>query len=197
MAGRDKSDNSEVRRELAYLDPAKRLAVLEAVLFTASSALKVGDLQEATGWPAVLIEQDLMALADSCRSRGLELCRVDGTWRLTTAAWTAPWVEKFLKVESKRRLSKAQLEVLAVVAYRQPVTRAEIESYRGARSDRPLSQLEDLNLVKGVGRSSVPGHPIQYGTTSDFLRYFGLNSLQELPEIVSENGFLKRGNQKS
>ena len=139
----------------------------------------MGDLQEATGWPAVLIEQDLMALADSCRSRGLELCRVDGTWRLTTAAWTAPWVEKFLKVESKRRLSKAQLEVLAVVAYRQPVTRAEIESYRGARSDRPLSQLEDLNLVKGVGRSSVPGHPIQYGTTSDFLRYFGLYSLQE------------------
>ncbi len=180
------------RYELAHLDPGRRLAILESILFVASGPLKVDDIHEATGWPAILIEQDLLSLADNYASRGLELTKSGGAWRLTTASFTAPWVERFLRSESKRRLSKAQLETLAVVAYRQPVTRAEIENYRGARSDRPLSQLEDLNLIKCVGRSSVPGHPIQYGTTADFLRYFGLNSLAALPEISMEAELFKR-----
>ncbi len=180
------------RYELAHLSPERRLAILESILFVASGPLKVDDIHEATGWPAILIEQDLLSLADSYASRGLELSQSGGAWRLTTASFTAPWVERFLRSESKRRLSKAQLETLAIIAYRQPVTRAEIESYRGARSDRPLSQLEDLNLIKCVGRSSVPGHPIQYGTTADFLRYFGLNSLAALPEISMEAELFKR-----
>lgn len=180
------------RYELAHLSPERRLAILESILFVASGPLKVDDIHEATGWPAILIEQDLLSLADSYTSRGLELTQSGGAWRLTTASFTAPWVERFLRSESKRRLSKAQLETLAIIAYRQPVTRAEIESYRGARSDRPLSQLEDLNLIKCVGRSSVPGHPIQYGTTADFLRYFGLNSLAALPEISMEAELFKR-----
>ena len=180
------------RYELAHLSPERRLAILESILFVASGPLKVDDIHEATGWPAILIEQDLLSLADSYASRGLELSQSGGAWRLTTASFTAPWVERFLRSESKRRLSKAQLETLAIIAYRQPVTRAEIESYRGARSDRPLSQLEDLNLIKCVGRSSVPGHPIQYGPTADFLRYFGLNSLAALPEISMEAELFKR-----
>ncbi len=180
------------RYELAHLAPERRLAILESILFVATGPLKVDDIHEATGWPAILIEQDLLSLADSYSSRGLELTQSGGAWRLTTASFTAPWVERFLRSESKRRLSKAQLETLAIIAYRQPVTRAEIESYRGARSDRPLSQLEDLNLIKCVGRSSVPGHPIQYGTTVDFLRYFGLNSLAALPEISMEAELFKR-----
>ncbi|MGM9991232.1 MAG: SMC-Scp complex subunit ScpB [Candidatus Bruticola sp.] len=180
------------RFELAHLQPDQRLAILETILFLASGPLKIDDIKEVTGWPAILIEQDLLSLADSYVGRGLELCQAGGAWRLTTAAFTAPWAERFLRCENRRRLSKAQLETLAIVAYRQPVTRAEIESYRGARSDRPLSQLEDLNLIKCTGRSSVPGHPIQYGTTADFLRYFGLNSLAALPEISIEAELFKR-----
>lgn len=180
------------RRDLAKLEPPQRLAILEAVLFSASGPMKTEELQDACGWPAALLEQDLAALADTYIGRGIELCRAGGAWRLMTSAWTAPWVERFLKVESRRRLSKAQLETLSIVAYRQPVTRAEIESYRGARSDRPLSQLEDLNLVKSVGRSQAPGHPIQYGTTLDFMRYFGLNSLEELPEVSLEAELFRR-----
>ncbi|MGM9998313.1 MAG: SMC-Scp complex subunit ScpB [Candidatus Bruticola sp.] len=188
----EQSHMSSPRFELAHLQPDQRLAVLETILFLASGPLKIDDIKEVTGWPAILIEQDLLSLADSYAGRGLELCRAGGTWRLTTAAFTAPWAERFLRCENKRRLSKAQLETLAIVAYRQPVTRAEIESYRGARSDRPLSQLEDLNLIKCTGRSSVPGHPIQYGTTADFLRYFGLSSLAALPEISMEAELFKR-----
>ena len=152
----ESSRSNAPRYELAHLSPERRLSILESILFVASGPLKVDDIHEATGWPAILIEQDLLSLADSYVSRGLELTQSGGAWRLTTSSFTAPWVERFLRSESKRRLSKAQLETLAVIAYRQPVTRAEIESYRGARSDRPLSQLEDLNLIKCVGRSSVP-----------------------------------------
>ena len=188
----ESSRSNAPRYELAHLSPERRLSILESILFVSSWPLKVDDIHEATGWPAILIEQDLLSLADSYVSRGLELTQSGGAWRLTTSSFTAPWVERFLRSESKRRLSKAQLETLAVIAYRQPVTRAEIESYRGARSDRPLSQLEDLNLIKCVGRSSVPGHPIQYGTTADFLRYFGLNSLAALPEISMEAELFKR-----
>ena len=186
------ADALEVRRELAQLGPAQRLAILEGVLFMASGPLKLEDLKEALGWPSALIHQDLKALADNLQGRGIELVHSGGAWRLSTAPPIAPWIERFLRCEQRKRLSKAQLETLAIVAYRQPVTRAEIEVYRGARSDRPLSQLEDLNLVKSVGRAPVPGHPIQYGTTGDFLRYFGLNNLAQLPEISLEAEIFRR-----
>ena len=179
-------------RELARLNPLKRLAVLEAVLFMASEPLKPEDLEEALGWPAALLRQDLLALADTFAGRGTELICSGGAWRITTSPQTAPWVERFLRAENRRKLSRAQMETLAIIAYRQPTTRAEIENYRGVRSDRALSQLEDLNLVKSMGRSPLPGHPIQYGTTIDFLRYFGLNSLEELPEISLEAELFRR-----
>ena len=182
----------EGRDELAKLDPEKRLAILEAILFVASSPLKSEEIARACGWPLILVEEDLLILSHTFKSRGLELVCSGGSWRLLTAAKVAPWVERFLKVESRRRLSKAQMETLAVVAYRQPVTRAEIENYRGVRSDRTLSQLEDLNLVRCVGRARIPGHPIQYGTTNDFLRYFSINSLEDLPEISLESEVLKK-----
>lgn len=183
---------AQAGRELARLNPMKRLAVLEAVLFMASEPLKPEDLEEALGWPAALLRQDLLALADTFAGRGTELICSGGAWRITTSPQTAPWVERFLRAENRRRLSRAQMETLAIIAYRQPTTRAEIENYRGVRSDRALSQLEDLNLVKSMGRSPLPGHPIQYGTTIDFLRYFGLNSLEELPEISLEAELFRR-----
>ncbi|MBQ7502962.1 SMC-Scp complex subunit ScpB [bacterium] len=138
VSGTPKRANEAVK-ELARLNPVKRLAVLEAVLFMASEPLKADELQEALGWPAALLQQDLLALADTFAGRGIELSCSGGAWRLTTAPDTAPWVERFLKVESRRRLSRAQLETLSVIAYRQPVTRADIENYRGVRSDRALS----------------------------------------------------------
>lgn len=182
----------EGRDELAKLGPEKRLAILEAILFVASGPLKAEDIARACGWPVILVEEDLLILSHTFKSRGLELVCSGGYWRLVTSANVALWVERFLKVESRRRLSKAQMETLAVVAYRQPVTRAEIENYRGVRSDRPLSQLEDLNLVRCVGRARLPGHPIQYGTTNDFLRYFSMNTLDELPEISLNSEVFKK-----
>ncbi len=172
--------------------PQQRVAILEALLLASAVPVRTADLQEACGWPAALLHRDLDRLTLDLAGRGLELQRVAGAWLLVTAAETAPWVERFLKVQSRKQLSRAQLETMAVVAYRQPVTRAEVDAYRGVRSERTLHQLEDLRLVREVGRAELPGRPIQYGTTTDFLRYFSLDRLEELPAVERGGVQLRR-----
>jgi len=172
--------------------PARRMAILEALLFASAVPVRTADLQEACGWPLQMLNHDLDRLGQQLSGRGLELQRVAGAWLLVTAAETGPWVERFLKVQSRKQLSRAQLETLAVVAYRQPVTRAEVDAYRGVRSDRTLHQLEDLRLVREVGRAELPGRPIQFGTTSDFLRYFSLDRLEDLPPVERGSVHLRR-----
>ncbi len=172
--------------------PEQRVAILEALLFASAAPVRTVDLQEACGWPVALLLRDLDRLTRELSGRGLELQRVAGAWLLVTAAGTAPWVERFLKVQSRKQLSRAQLETLAVVAYRQPVTRAEVDAYRGVRSERTLHQLEDLRLVREVGRAELPGRPIQFGTTGDFLRYFSLDRLEDLPPVERGAQHLRR-----
>lgn len=163
--------------------PAQRVAIVEAVLFASAVPVRPSDLQEACGWPQSMLNRDLDRLGRELRDRGLELQKVAGAWRLVTAAETAPWVERFLKIQSRKQLTRAQLETLAVVAYRQPVTRAEVDAYRGVRSERTLHQLADMRLIREVGRAETPGRPFQYGTGADFLRYFGLDRIEELPAV--------------
>jgi segregation and condensation protein B len=172
--------------------PGRRVAILEALLFASAVPVRTADLQEACGWPLQILNHDLDRLGRELSGRGLELQRVAGAWLLVTAAETGPWVERFLKVQSRKQLSRAQLETLAVVAYRQPVTRAEVDAYRGVRSDRTLHQLEDLRLIREVGRAELPGRPIQFGTTSDFLRYFSLDRLEDLPPVERGSVHLRR-----
>ncbi len=172
--------------------PDRRVAILEALLFASAVPVRTADLQEACGWPLQILNHDLDRLGREFSGRGLELQRVAGAWLLVTAAETGPWVERFLKVQSRKQLSRAQLETLAVVAYRQPVTRAEVDAYRGVRSDRTLHQLEDLRLIREVGRAELPGRPIQFGTTSDFLRYFSLDRLEDLPPVERGSVHLRR-----
>jgi segregation and condensation protein B len=159
------------------------MAALEAMLFASPGAVRISELIEATGWKPAQVDKDLEALEESLRVRGIELQRVAGAVRLMTSAPTAPFVERLIGVQSRRRLTRAQLETLAVVAYRQPATRAQAESLRGVSCERVLAQLCDLRLIREVGRAELPGRPLLYGTTADFLRYFGLNSLEQLPDI--------------
>jgi segregation and condensation protein B len=172
--------------------PGRRMAILEALLFASAVPVRTADLQEACGWPLQMLNHDLDCLGRELAGRGLELQRVAGAWLLLTSAATSPWVERFLKVQSRKQLSRAQLETLAVVAYRQPVTRAEVDAYRGVRSDRSLRQLEDLRLIREVGRAELPGRPIQFGTTLDFLRYFSLDRLEDLPPVARGSVHLRR-----
>ncbi|MBI3927139.1 MAG: SMC-Scp complex subunit ScpB [Armatimonadetes bacterium] len=165
--------------------PSERIRALEGMLFASPGPVKLTELAEACGWEKELVERDLERLVQTLEGRGIELQKVAGSLRLVTVPEVAPYIERMLKIQTRRRLSRAQLETLAVIAYQQPVTRAQIEAHRGVSCDRTLQQLADLQLVRETGRAEVPGRPILYGTSSDFLRHFGLNSLDELPALDS------------
>jgi len=166
-------------------------AALEALLFVAAGPVTPGQLAEALGQTQSTVEEYLRALGeDYTQSRGLSLQWHGGRVQLTSAADYAGQVEKFLGLEATARLSRAGLETLAIVAYRQPVTRPTIDGIRGVNSDGVMKSLLGKGLIQEVGRSEGPGRPILYGTTSEFLQHFGLSSLIELPayDIPDEAG---------
>lgn len=163
--------------------PSERVKALEAMLFASPGPVKVADLADACGWEKSVVDKDLERLERILEGRGIELARVAGSLRLVTAPETAPYIEKLLQVQTKKRLTRAQLEVLSIIAYKQPVTRAQLESFRGINCDRTLAQLVELRLVRQCGRAEMPGRPFQFGTTPEFLAHFGVDSLKELPKL--------------
>ena len=163
------------------------LARLEALLFVAPGAISPDQLAGALDLSISevvqgLAELEALYLAD-LQVRGLRLQRHLGRVQLTTAADTAPLIEKFLGLEATSRLSRAGLETLAIIAYQQPVTRPQIDAIRGVNSDGVLKSLLSKGLIQEVGRAEAPGRPILYSTTPEFLQYFGMNTLQELPPL--------------
>ena len=169
--------------DLAERTPASDLeASLEVLLFVAAGPVPISQLAEALDCKSIEVEQALKDLALGYAQRGaLAIQWHQGRVQLTTAAHMAPLVEKFLGLEATSRLSRAALETLAIVAYRQPITRPGIDAIRGVSSDGVLKSLLSKGLVQEAGRAEGPGRPILYESTSDFLQYFGLSSLDELP----------------
>lgn len=168
--------------------PDERFRILESMIFVSPSPVRLSELAEATGWSESQIERDLSRVKGRYLDHGLELRRVAGAYQLVTKSELSEHVERLIGVQTRRRLTRAQLETLSVVAYRQPVTRAQVEAYRGVNCERLLSQLTDMRLVREAGRAELPGRPYVYATTVEFLRYFGLEKLEQLPDM----GELKR-----
>jgi segregation and condensation protein B len=175
-------------------------AALEALLFAAPGAVTSVQLAAALDISVREVDNSLAELETQFKQRGLRLQRHFGRVQLTTAPEAAAAVEKFLGLEASSHLSRAGLETLAIIAYQQPVTRPQIDSIRGVNSDGVLKSLLSKGLVQEVGRAEKPGRPILYSTTPDFLGYFGLNSIEELPPLnppeepenpVTEAVFLK------
>jgi len=159
---------------------------LEALLFVADAPVSLTTLSESLGVPEGVIEQGLEVLgARLSQSGAIQLVRIAGGYQLCTKPEFAETVSRFLRPQ-KQRLGKSLLEVLAIVAYRQPITTAEIDHVRGVQSDYSLRALLERRLVREVGRKSTPGRPVLYGTTQQFLHLFGLNELSELPDIGTE-----------
>ncbi|MDZ4159338.1 MAG: SMC-Scp complex subunit ScpB [Anaerolineaceae bacterium] len=157
-------------------------AHLEALLFVAGASVSVGELAEALNRRQQEVEQGLRHLEDSYRKeRGLRLQWHAGRVQLTTAPELGSVVERFLGLEATTRLSRAALETLAIIAYRQPITRPAIDAIRGVNSDGVLKSLLSKGLVQELGRAEGPGRPVLFGTTSEFLQHFGLSTLDELP----------------
>jgi segregation and condensation protein B len=164
-------------------------ARLEALLFVADEPTPVRQLAEALEVSESEVMVALEELEGHCRERGLRLQRTDRQVQFVTAPEAAADVQRFLGLEGSSKLSTPALETLALVAYRQPVTRPQIETIRGVNCDSVLRTLLSRGLVQPLGRLEQAGRPIIYGTTFEFLQYFGLSRLSELPgweELATE-----------
>ena len=160
-------------------------AALEGVLFAAGEPVKAERLCLGLEVDRATLDAVAQRLMDqySYERRGLRLVRLDGSYQLCSAPEYAPYIRKTLESRKPARLSQPALEVLAIIAYYQPVTRAYIDQIRGVDSSYSVTALLNKKLIEECGRLNVPGRPLQYRTTPDFLRTFGLASLEELPEL--------------
>lgn len=165
------------------MTPDELRPLLEALLFASDSPLTLSLLVETTGADAMDVSNALEALRVEFdrAQRGVQVVEIGGGWLIVTREKHAPWIKKLLQGKRKARLSRAALETLAIVAYKQPVTRPEIESIRGVDSGSALATLLERDLITIKGRSDVVGRPLLYGSTTEFLSYFGLRDLNDLP----------------
>jgi len=162
------------------------LPILESLLFAAHESLSAQRMARAIGHVKTeRVSRGLALLQQQYEEKQspLMLTEIAGGWRLVTRPEYAPFLARLFSKAEKERLSSAALETLAIVAYRQPATRAEIEAVRGVQAGPVLKLLQERRLVKMVGRAEVVGRPLQYGTTRKFLDHFGLASLEELPKV--------------
>lgn len=163
---------------------------LEALLFAAPGLSSVDQLSQALNVSKVEVEKSLEALSSHLSSfHGLRLQKIKNQYQLISAPEHAEKIEKFLGLEVTSRLTQASLEVLAIVAYKQPTTRPEIDSIRGVNSDGVVKSLLSKGLIEELGRSEAIGRPILYGVTNEFFQHFGLESLDQLPAVDLEGLF--------
>ena len=161
--------------------------LLEAYLFVATEPVQPAEIGRLLNVEAAAIEEALEDMANAYARRinsGLHVVRIAGGYQMATRPALAEGVARLLAAPGqKSRLSKPALETLAIIAYQQPVTQAEIEAVRGVNADAVLKTLTERRLVQETGRREVPGRPFLYGTTPDFLHYFGLHTLEDLPPL--------------
>ena len=168
------------------------VARVESVLFVAEEPVSTHRLAQVLEVTPASVERVLDELAATYRGRGLRLQRLDGAVQLTTAPEAADSVERFLGLEARVHLSQAALEALAIVAYRQPITRPEVEEIRGVGSDSVLRTLLRAGLIDRIGRADDVGRPYLYGTTPEFLQHFGLQSLDDLPVLEDQVDMVRK-----
>lgn len=156
---------------------------VEALLFVAEGPLSLEDLARAVSCDPAAIEASLARLVAASKQRGLWIERVGTRVQMVTTPLAAPAIERLLGLDASNKLSPAALETLAIVAYRQPITRAQIDAVRGVNSEGVLRSLIGKSLVAAVGRLEQVGRPVLYGTTFEFLQYLGLTSLEQLPTL--------------
>ncbi len=164
------------------------VAALEALLFVAGQPVAVGELARALELDDAAVRQHLAELEAALLGHGLRLQRHGEQVQLVTAPEAGAVIERFLGGRGEARLSQAALETLAIIAYKQPVTRAQVEAIRGVDCGRALATLRARELIEEVGRADGPGRPALYGTTMRFLEYFGLRHPGELPPLSAAAG---------
>lgn len=166
-------------------DPKKVEAAIEAILFATGEAVAIADLSKVMSLPTEAVRERVKALAAACEEagRGVQIIFLEDAVQMCTRKDYYGALIRYELQPRKPRLTDVMLETLSVIAYRQPVTKAEIERIRGVNSDHAVNRLLEYGLVKELGRAKLPGRPLLFGTTEEFLRRFGISSREDLPEI--------------
>jgi segregation and condensation protein B len=168
------------------IDARELKAILEAVLFVSPEPVPVARLMSIVGTVSkaeVLQALGILTHDLDQEGRGIQLVQIAGGYRLVTKQEYGPWLKRMEKTKAAQKLSRSALESLAIIAYKQPLVRSEIEEIRGVETSGVLRTLCERKLVRIVGRKDVPGRPIMYGTTKFFLEHFGLQDLSQLPPL--------------
>lgn len=169
--------------ENSTFDDREPMTILESILFVASGPVPFSQLAMVTEMKLSEVKELVRKLAAylEAENRGIRILVHDDKVQLTTAPETADFVEKFLGIESAQKLTRAAQETLTIIAYKQPVSRPAIDAIRGVNSESVVRGLLSRGLIEEVARAETPGRPVLYATTADFLQYFGLSSIEELP----------------
>lgn len=163
----------------------KYSAIVESLLFYESDVVSLKKISEVTG----LTEERAKDILDQLKKEydadihGLTIVEVAGGYTFQIKREIFPFLKEYYNLKSKNKLSKSVLTVLSIIAYKQPITKNEIEDIRGVNSDNAIKRLLELNLIKIAGRKDVIGKPLMYGTTDEFLKYFNLKDIKDLPRI--------------
>ena len=167
------------------MEPEELERAVEAVLFAAGEPVELKRLSQALGCETGEVQEAANRLMDRLgfERRGVRVVRLDGAYQMCSAGEMGDFVARALETRKPPKLSASQLETLTVIAYYQPATKAMVEQIRGVDSSYSVTELLNKKLIEECGRLNVPGRPLQYRTTPDFLRTFGLASLEELPEL--------------
>lgn len=160
-------------------------SIIESLLFVSGEPLEINQIASILEC-SVNFTKDLlseMTKLYNVKNRGIKLINANNTYSLVTKSENSDYIEKLLGNNSRQSLSQAALETLAIVSYKQPITRIDIDEIRGVKSDRAISNLVEKGLIKECGRLEVPGRPILYSTTDEFLKYFGLENIEQMPAL--------------
>lgn len=166
----------------------KLQGVIEAILFTMGESVELGRIASAINNDEETTRKLLHHMIDTYQKedRGIQIIELDDAYQMCTKKEMYEYLIRIAKQPKRCVLSDIQLEVLSIVAYRQPVTRLEIEKIRGVKSDYAVNKLVEYGLIEECGRLDIPGHPIVFGTTEEFLRRFSIQSLDDLPNLAPE-----------
>lgn len=170
------------------MNTTKMKAIIEAILFSMGEAVEIEKLAAAldTDKKTVRACIEEMQEAYASEERGMKLIEIDGAFQLCTKEFAYEYLIKIVSIPKSYRLTDIQLETLSIIAYKQPITKIEIEKIRGVQSDHAINRLIEAGLVEEKGRLATPGRPIILGTTDEFLRRFGLSRREDLPDIKAE-----------
>jgi segregation and condensation protein B len=170
------------------MDERDLMGIIESILFVSGDPVSARDISQILELDIRKVRKLIKKMIDCFHfeRRGLQIIMVNDTYQLATRPEYSQYIEKYIGKKHTQNLTQASLETLAIIAYKQPITKAEIEAIRGVKSDYTINTLISRGFIREVDRMDTPGRPILYGTTEYFLKSFGLSSLDELPPLESK-----------